>query len=98
MLSTPRDLVSATIASRIAYWFLLIGVVVDGLALIVRCFSGPWLPMWWEMFHVVLRALTALAFLSWVYDRYRSLPRIGWTPDHTPFAAVAWFFVPLLNL
>ncbi|HWW60400.1 MAG TPA: DUF4328 domain-containing protein, partial [Thermoanaerobaculia bacterium] len=97
MTSTPRDLASASIASRIAYWFLLIGAVVDGLALIMRIATGPWLPLWWEMFHAAVRAGTVISFLAWLYDRYRSLLRIGWAADHTPFAAVAWFFVPLLN-
>lgn len=48
---------------------------------------------------LIVRVLTAIAFLMWTYRVYKNLPALGASGlEHTPGWAVGWYFVPIANL
>jgi hypothetical protein len=82
-------------------FFLTAGVLLDTLG-----FVSAYLPQsfvrhlgWLVSAHSLVRLGTMLAFLAWLHARYSSIPLVDSAgTSYAPWVAVAWFFVPIVNL
>lgn len=51
------------------------------------------------LLHIVIFIITAVLFLMWLHRAYRNLPALGaQTLETTPGWAIAYFFIPFVNL